>query len=263
MHPTLNIAKRAAHNAGNIMMRALNRLDTLNVTEKSQNDYVSEVDRMAEQEIVAILRKAYPQHGILGEEGGVQQASGSDEFQWIIDPLDGTTNYLRGIPHFAVSIALKHKNQITQALVYDPVKDETFMASRGNGAQLNDRRIRVTNRKTMEGALLGTGFPFRADQDVDLFIETLRVMMPQTAGIRRPGSAALDLAYVAAGRFDGFWEFGLNSWDMAAGSLLVQEAGGVVTDLKGGDDFLSNGNILAGNIRLHLLMMQRLAKVIP
>lgn len=255
MHPMVNIAVRAARNAGNVIIRSINQLDSLKVTEKSQNDYVSEVDYRAEQEIVRAISRAYPSHSILAEESG---ASGNSEFQWIIDPLDGTTNFLRGFPQYSVSIALKHRDRLEVAVVYDPLKDEIFSASRGEGAQLNDRRIRVTQRKQLNGALLGTGIPYRPDQDLDKYLDTLKVLIEGTAGVRRAGSAALDLAYVAAGRLDGFWEFGLKPWDMAAGCLLIQEAGGVVSDINGNSSHLETGNVLAGNINVHQQMLARL-----
>jgi myo-inositol-1(or 4)-monophosphatase len=259
MHPTLNIATRAARAAGQVILRSVNNIDTLNITEKQANDYVTEVDQRAEQEIIQVIRRAFPEHAILAEESGESEGN---EYQWIIDPLDGTTNFLRGIPQFSVSIALAHKGKLELGVVYDPAKDEMFMASKGNGAQLNDRRLRVTQRKTMRGALLGTGFPFRADQDMDLYLKTFKALTPDTAGVRRPGSAALDLAYVAAGRYDAFWEFGLNRWDMAAGAMIVSEAGGVVTDINGSDAFLKSGNVLASNIRLHEIMLKRLREVL-
>ncbi len=243
MHPMLNIAVRAARAAGNIIVRYANRLDELTVTTKEQNDFVSEVDREAEQKIIYTLRKAYPDHGILAEESG---ASGSaDEYQWIIDPLDGTTNFLHGFPQYSVSIALQHKGRLDQAVVYDPISQELFTASRGSGALLNDRRIRVTKQTSLSGALLGTGFPFKQPEHLDAYLEMFKALHKDTAGIRRAGSAALDLAYVAAGRLDGFWEIGLNPWDMAAGVLLVREAGGLVGDFGGGHDFMQTGNIVA------------------
>ncbi len=254
MHPMLNIAVRAARAAGKVIARALDHVDSLSVSEKSRNDFVTEVDRRAEQEIIRTIQRAYPNHAIMAEESGEQSG---DEFQWIIDPLDGTTNFLHGIPQFAVSIALRHRGRLEHAVIYDPVKDEMYTASRGGGAQLNDRRLRVSKRKTIKGALLGTGFPFREEQDLSLFLETLKAMVPDTAGIRRPGSAALDLAYVAAGRYDGFWEFGLKPWDMAAGVLLITEAGGMVSDFDGGDGFLDSGNILASNLKLHPILLSR------
>ena len=244
MHPTLNIAVRAARSAGNVIIRNLDRLDSLAVHTKDRNDFVTEVDRQAEQEIISTLRKAYPDHGILAEESGL---TGGDEYQWIIDPLDGTTNFLHGFPQFAVSIALRHKGRLEQGVVYDPLRQELFTATRGAGATLNDRRIRVTRRPSLEGALLGTGFPFKEQHHLDAYLDMFRALFPRTAGIRRPGSAALDLSYVAAGRLDGFWEIGLNIWDMAAGVLLIQEAGGLSSDFSGGHDYLESGNLVSGN----------------
>lgn len=247
MNPTLNIAIRAARSAGNVIIRNLGKLDTLAIHTKDRNDFVTEVDRQAEQEIIYILRKAFPGHGILAEESGFQEG---DEYQWIIDPLDGTTNFLHGFPQFAVSIAMRHKGRLELGVVYDPLRQEIFSASRGAGATLNDQRLRVTNRKTLEGSLLGTGFPFKSQQHLEVYLEMFRALFPQTAGIRRAGSAALDLAYVAAGRLDGFWEIGLSIWDMAAGVLLIQEAGGLCSDFSGGHDHLESGNIVAGNPKL-------------
>ncbi len=260
MHPMINIAIRAARRAGNVMLRAMDRIDTLRVEEKGRHDYVSEVDRQAEREIVHTIRRAYPQHAILGEEGGGQ---GKGDIRWIIDPLDGTTNFLHGIPHFAVSIAVEIKGRLAHGVIYDPVKNELFTASAGSGAQLNERRIRVSARPTLDGALLGTGIPFREDQSIDTYLATLRALIPNTAGIRRPGSAALDLAYVACGRFDAFWEFGLHDWDLAAGVLLVQEAGGIVSDFGGGDGYRKRGNVLCANPRLHERMLRILRQVLP
>lgn len=247
MNPTLNIAIRAARSAGNVIIRNLGKLDTLAIHTKDRNDFVTEVDRQAEQEIIYILRKAFPAHGILAEESGFQEG---DEYQWIIDPLDGTTNFLHGFPQFAVSIALRHKGRLEQGVVYDPLRQEIFSASRGAGATMNDQRLRVTNRKTLEGSLLGTGFPFKSQHHLEVYLEMFRALFPQTAGIRRAGSAALDLAYVASGRLDGFWEIGLSIWDMAAGVLLIQEAGGLAGDFSGGHDHLESGNIVAGNPKL-------------
>jgi len=244
MHPTLNIAVRAARSAGNVIIRNLGRLDSLAIHTKDRNDFVTEVDQKAEQEIIYTLRKAFPDHGILAEESGLREG---DDYQWIIDPLDGTTNFLHGFPQFAVSIALRHKGRLEHGVVYDPLRQELFTASRGAGAMLNDRRIRVTKRKSLDGALLGTGFPFKAQQHLETYLDMFRALFPNTAGIRRPGSAALDLAYVATGRLDGFWEIGLNIWDMAAGVLLIQEAGGLSSDFLGGHSYLENGNLVAGN----------------
>ncbi len=255
MHPMLNMAVKAARNAGNIIMRHLDRLERLTVETKGLKDYVSEVDRMAENEIIRVLRAAYPYHGFLGEESGAQAG---DDYVWIIDPLDGTTNFLHGFPHFGVSIALKYKDRLEQAVVFDPSRSELFTASRGGGAQLNDRRIRVSRVTELEYALLGAGFPFRSHDHMDAWIGTLKEFMLSTSGIRRPGSASLDLAYVACGRYEGFWEIGLNSWDMAAGALIIQEAGGLVTDFAGGHGYLESGNILAGNPKIHAEMLRRI-----
>ncbi|MCC6302330.1 MAG: inositol-1-monophosphatase [Gammaproteobacteria bacterium] len=253
MNPALNIAVMAARRAGGVMLRHLDRLGTLTVSNKSRNDYVSEVDRLAEEEIIRVIHKAYPEHGILAEESG--QRNGND-YQWIIDPLDGTTNYLHGFPQFAVSIALSHRGKVEQGCVYDPLREELFTASRGSGAFLNDRRIRVSGAKTLEGTLLGTGFPFKQQQHLDAYLEMFKVLHRESAGIRRAGSAALDLAYVAAARLDGFWEIGLNPWDMAAGALLIREAGGMVSDFRGGDTYHASGNIVGGNPKVFQAMLQ-------
>jgi len=261
MHPALNIAVRAARQAGNIIARSADRVDALVVGSKSKNDFVSDVDRLAEQEIINTLRKAYPHHAILAEESGA--TPGSDEFQWIIDPLDGTTNFLHGFPQYAVSIALMHKGRLDQAVVYNPISQELFTASRGGGAKLNDRRLRVTKRNSLDGALLGTGFPFRQQHLLDMYLATFKALHTDTAGIRRAGSAALDLAFVAAGRLDGFWEFGLSPWDMAAGVLLIQEAGGLVGDMGGGHDYMESGNIVAGNPKVFKAMLQQIRPHLP
>ncbi|MEO5342791.1 MAG: inositol monophosphatase [Gammaproteobacteria bacterium SHHR-1] len=255
MQPMTNIAVRAARAAGKIQMQYFNRLDSLTVTKKGPNDFVSEVDRASEQEIIQILRAAYPGHAILAEETGVQDGN---DYQWVIDPLDGTTNYLHGFPQFAVSIACRHKAELISGVVYDPFKDEMFTADKGNGAYLNDRRLRVSNRKGLDGALIGTGFPFRDQTHLDTYSEMFKAMISETAGLRRPGSAALDFAYVAAGRLDGFWELGLSVWDFAAGALLIREAGGTVTDISGGDKHMQTGNVVAGSIKVHSEMVRLL-----
>lgn len=260
MHPTLNIAVRAARSAGNIIVRALEHIDRLNVQTKSENDFVTEVDKAAEQEIIRTIRKAYPSHGFLAEESGKQSG---DDFVWIIDPLDGTTNYVHGFPQFAVSIALKHKQVLEQAVIYDPLRQELFTASRGRGAQLNDRRIRVTSRPGLKGALLGTGFPFKQQQYLDAYLAMFKDLFPKTAGIRRAGAASLDLAYVAAGRLDGFWEIGLNPWDMAAGALLIEEAGGFVCDFAGSNAYLETGNLIAANPKLLKPMLEKIQPHLP
>jgi len=261
MHPILNVASRAATQAGSIISRHLQQLDRLTVESKSPNDFVSEVDRIAEDTIIQTIRKFYPSHIIIGEESGI--TGHDDEYEWVIDPLDGTTNFLHGFPQFSVSIGVLHKGKLSHAVVFDPSRQELFTASRGAGAQLNNRRLRVTTQRTLEGSLLATGFPFRNFDYVDIYMETLKAFMTQTSGIRRPGSAALDLAWVAAGRVDGFWEFQLSSWDIAAGALLVQEAGGVVCDFAGGENFLNSGNIVAANPKLLAAMMKTLGPIIP
>jgi myo-inositol-1(or 4)-monophosphatase len=257
--PMLNIAVRAARAAGRIITRSHHRISDLTVETKRRNDYVSDVDRQAEAAIIDTLRRAYPDHGILAEETGTTGPEEA-EYRWIIDPLDGTTNFLHGIPHYAVSIALERRGRLELGVIYNPTNQELFTAERGGGAFLDNRRIRVSPRKGLEGALLGTGIPFRDDQNLERYLATLRALHGPIAGIRRPGSAALDLAWVACGRFDGFWEYGLHIWDMAAGVLLVREAGGVVIDNRGGDDFLASGNVICANPKLTHAVRQAIAK---
>lgn len=252
MHPTLNTAVKAARRAARIIVRSFDRTDTLTVGQKGFNDYVSEVDRAAEGEIIDVLRHAYPNHSILAEESGEH---GSDEYQWIIDPLDGTTNFLHGFPQCAVSIALRRRDRLEHAVVLDPFRDELFTASAGGGAHLNDRRIRVSRTRKLDQSLIGTGFPFRTMEHLDSALRTMKELLPRTSGIRRPGSAALDLACVACGRFDGFWETGLEPWDMAGGCLLIREAGGLVSDLDNGHRFMDSGSIVAGNPHIHPLLL--------
>ncbi len=254
MHPVLTIAKRAALSASRILLRHFDQLERLTVTEKRPSDFVSEADVQAEQEIIQILRKTYPNHGILAEESGEQ--SGQDESQWIIDPLDGTTNFLHGIPHFAISIAFRHKNRLEAGLVYDPIRQEMFTASRGEGAQINDRRIRVSGINTLENALLGTGFPFRHPRHQPAYLQFFNSLFGKCVEIRRAGAASLDLSYVAAGRLDAFWEMSLQPWDIAAGALIVQEAGGLVSDFSGGNDFMKSGHIVAGNPKVFKALLQ-------
>ncbi|MDP4535470.1 inositol-1-monophosphatase [Alkalimonas collagenimarina] len=246
MHPMLNIAIRAARSAGTIIARSCEQLDIVKSTEKSSNDFVTNIDQEAEQLIVQTLRKSFPGHSIIGEEHGNYGSQDSD-YQWIIDPLDGTSNFIRGIPHIAVSIALKAQGKLDQAVVYDPLRGELFTASRGRGAQLNGRRIRVGNRPDLTGAMLATGFPFKQKQHLNTYSAIFNSLFPAVADMRRAGSAALDLAYVAAGRIDGFWEMGLKPWDTAAGELLVREAGGMVTDFAGGNNHMKSGNIVAAS----------------
>lgn len=255
MHPSLNIAKRAALNAGKIILRYMDRLDRVQVSRKGPADLVSEVDMQAEREIVNTLRRIYPEHSIITEESG--KLSGDDNNQWLIDPLDGTTNYLHGFPHFAVSIAFLQRGKLEAGIVYDPLRQEMFTASRGRGALLNERRIRVRSLATLEGTMLATGFP-EGSRQAPQSVAVIDDLMAQGSALRRTGSAALDLAYVAAGRLDGFWEAQLHEWDMAAGALLVQEAGGLVGDFRGGYDFLRTGQIVAANPKLFKVLQTTL-----
>ncbi len=247
--PMLNIALKAARAACTIMNRASDNLASLEVHKKAHHDYVSEVDMACERTIIDILREAYPNHQILAEETGITGPEKS-AYQWIIDPLDGTTNFLHGFPQYAVSIALKRENEVIEAVVADPVANEVFTATRGVGAFVNGRRLRVSKRTQMAEALVGTGFPFRRTDDYDAFLKVFKEVAQSTSGLRRAGAASLDLAYVAAGRLDAFWEANLKSWDMAAGSLLVLEAGGLVTDFKGESDYLEKGQIIAGTPKI-------------
>jgi myo-inositol-1(or 4)-monophosphatase len=261
MHPTINIAMPAAREAGRIMLRNLHRLDQLNVTSKRPHDFVSDVDRMAEAEIIRGIRRVYPDHGILAEESG--SSGGREEHQWIIDPLDGTTNYLHGFPQFAVSIAYRHGGRLESGVIYDPLREEMFVSSRGDGAYLNDRRIRVSACLALSGALVATGFPYRDPQQAATSLDCLRLMMSRCQDVRIAGSAALDLAYVAAGRLDGFWESGLSPWDMAAGALIIQEAGGLVGDFHGGHEYLFQGDVIAGAPKVFKGIVQTLARMSP
>ncbi|MBK7793496.1 MAG: inositol monophosphatase [Betaproteobacteria bacterium] len=259
MHPMLSIAVKAARRAGNIINRGARELDLLTVTTKGPKDFVSEVDRQAEGAIVETLLDAYPDHAILAEEGTAKGANPEAENVWIIDPLDGTTNFLHGFPQYCVSIALAHRGQVTQGVIYDPVRNDLFTTSRGRGAFLNERRIRVSRRQHLRDCLIGTGFPFRDGAYLETYLRMMKTMIEQTAGLRRPGAAALDLAYVAAGFYDGFWEVGLNPWDVAAGSLLVQESGGLIGDLGGEGNFLHGGQVIAANPRIFAQMVTALA----
>jgi len=249
MHPMLNIAVRAARNAGNLIIRSLQHVEHLEVTTKGRNDFVSDVDRLAEQEIINAVHKSYPDHAILAEESGTHGNNDSDTV-WVIDPLDGTTNFLHGFPHYCVSIAVIVRGRIEHGVIYDPLRDEMFSASRGDGAKLNDRRLRVNQRKELKGSLLATGFPFKFPAHFPAYLATFNAVFPQVIDLRRTGSAALDLAYVAAGRVDGYWELGLEKWDLAAGALIIEESGGVVTDFAGGDQYYQSGNIVVGSLAL-------------
>lgn len=246
MHePLLNIAIQAARAAGDIIVRALDRPDKMNIQEKGLHNYVTNVDKQVEREIIAIIAKAYPQHSFLGEESG---QAGDHDGLWIIDPIDGTRNFIHGFPHFAVSIAYRYRNRLEHGVIYDPLRQELFTASRGKGAHLNERRIRVSTQKKLEHCLLGTGFPAYHSEAVQRkHLQVLQSVVPICGDVRRAGSAALDIAYVACGRLDGFWEMGLSIWDIAAGVLLVKEAGGLVCDNEGGEEYLRSGNILAAN----------------
>lgn len=259
MHPSINIAVKAARRAGQIINRASLDIDKIKVDLKQQSDYVTEVDRAAETAIIEVLREAYPDYGILAEESGLAGTAENAEYQWIIDPLDGTTNFIHGLPQYAISIALKHKNAIVGAVIYDTNRNEIFTASKGDGAYLNDKRIRVTKRSRLEEALIGTGFPYRMFAHIDAYLAIFRELAQKTAGMRRPGAASLDLAWVACGRFDGFWELGLAPWDMAAGSLLISEAGGLVGDFSGEADYLKTGNIVGGNPKIFAQLLQVIA----
>jgi len=258
MHPMLNTAVKAARKAGNVINRAARDLDQIKVETKRRNDFVTEVDRAAEAAVIEVLREAYPNHAILAEESGVSKGSQGD-FVWIIDPLDGTTNFIHGMPHYAVSIGLQVKGVMQQGVIYDPVKNELFTATRGGGAFLNDKRIRVSSRDRMAEALIGTGFPFRDNSFLERYLAMFKAVTMNCTGVRRPGAAALDLAYVAAGRFDGFWEIGLAPWDIAAGSLLVLEAGGLIGDLKGEGGYMESGEVAAGSPKVFAQLINVLA----
>jgi myo-inositol-1(or 4)-monophosphatase len=254
MHPILNVATKAAREAGKIINRASQDVGSLTVMTKDVNDFVSEVDRSAEETIIAILKDAYPTHGFFGEESG--KTNQEADSIWIIDPLDGTTNFLHNFPAYCVSIALQEKGVLTQAVIYDPVHNDLFTATKGRGAFLNDKRIRVANRAKLQSGLISTGFPFKDFTYLDTYLDIFKDMMKKTSGIRRPGSAALDLAYVAAGYSDGFFEMNLSAWDIAAGALIVQEAGGIIGDFEGNGSWLETGHIVAGNPKIFSQMLQ-------
>ncbi|HEY3731995.1 MAG TPA: inositol monophosphatase family protein [Steroidobacteraceae bacterium] len=261
MHPLVNIAVRAARRAGELIVRSLVRVESLQIASKGRNDFVSEVDRGAEREIIAIIRKHYPEHAILAEESG---SSGTSETVWIIDPLDGTTNFLHGFPQFAVSIAAQHRGRLEIGVIYDPMRQEIYAAARGEGAHLENHRIRVSRQRGLEGALLATGFPHHEDQRryMDAYFAMMRTLTMTTAGMRRPGSAALDLAYVAAGRVDGFWEIGLKAWDTAAGTILIREAGGRVGTLTG-EEYRLGANVVAGAPKVYEALIEAIAPHVP
>ena len=251
MHALLNVAVMAARRAGAVLIRNMVKLEKLKIEKKGHNDYVSEADRAAERAVIDVIHKHYPEHAILAEESGAQGDAGADTV-WIIDPLDGTTNYLHGFPVFAVSIGVQVKGRMAHAVVYDPLRQELFTATRGAGAQLDDHKIRVSGQNELEHALVGTGFPFRqADSELAPYLNMLGKVVKNTSGVRRPGAAALDLCYVAAGRLDAFWETGLAPWDLAAGSLIIREAGGIVSALDGGENYLDSGHVLCGTPKIY------------
>ncbi len=256
MHPMLNIAVRAARRAGSIINRAALDGSPLEVRSKRVNDFVTRIDRAAEEAIIETVRRAYPEHGFLAEESGASQPD--SEYRWIIDPLDGTTNFIHGFPQYCVSIGVEHRGSLAHAVIYDPVKNELFTASKGRGAFLNDRRVRVAKCLKLQDALVGTGFPFKELTRLDRYTAQLKTIMQSSAGVRRAGAAALDLAYVACGRLDAFWELGLAPWDMAAGALLIQEAGGLVADPEGEDGFLESGDICAATPKIFSALLQAL-----
>src|SRR5687767_13731097 len=256
MHPMLNIAVRAARKAGSIINRAALEGGGYEVRTKRMNDFVTKVDTAAEEAIIEIVRKAYPDHAVLAEESGV--AEGSAEYQWIIDPLDGTTNFIHGFPQYAVSIGIKHREALAHGVIYDPVKNELFTASKGGGAFLNDRRIRVSKCLRLGDALVGTGFPFKEVERIDLYSKQLKNLMQKSAGVRRAGAAALDLAYVACGRLDALWELDLSPWDMAGGVLMIQEAGGLVGNVQGDDGFMESGEIACATPKIYPTLLQAL-----
>jgi myo-inositol-1(or 4)-monophosphatase len=260
MHPMLTTAVKAARKAGSIITRSSVDLDRLTVHRKQHNDFVTEVDHAAEEAIISTLREAYPSHAFLGEESGASKAAEGAEFLWIIDPLDGTTNFLHGFPQYCVSIALRHKGVLQQAVIYDPNRNELFTATRGAGAFLNDRRIRASATDKFEDALVATGFPFREFAHFEEYMRMFGEVTRRCAGVRRPGAAALDLAWVACGRVDGFWEMGLSPWDMAAGALLVREAGGLVGDFTGSEGFLESGRIVAANSKVFSALLQAIGR---
>lgn len=260
LHPMINVAVKAARAAGAIINRAALDVESVRVSQKQVNDFVTEVDQASEKTIIETLLGAYPGHAIWAEESGKAHGAQDSEFVWIIDPLDGTTNFIHGLPIYCVSIALAVKGKIEQAVVYDPTRNDLFTATRGRGAYMNNRRIRVAKRNRLQDCLISTGFPYRVDDNIKHYLSLLGDMLPRTAGIRRPGAAALDLAYVAAGFTDGFFELGLQPWDVAAGSLLITEAGGLVGNFSGEANFLEQRECLAANPRIYGQMVGLLGK---
>ncbi|NNM58309.1 MAG: inositol monophosphatase [Legionellales bacterium] len=261
MHPYLNTAFAAVRKASSLMLTAQRDIKTLEVTEKGLYNFVTEIDKKSEQIIIEAIQKAYPSHGILAEESGYQENSNDSEYLWVIDPLDGTKNFIHGFPHFCISIAVKQAGRLEHALIYDPIRDELFTASRGTGARLNDQRIRVADCPSFEGALLGTAIPTPEKPHFRDYMNGFSRIYGHTSGLRQCGSAALSLAYVAAGRLDGHWETGLAEWDIAAGALLIKEAGGMVSDLQGAETYLQTGNVVAGSLKIFKGILRALASV--
>ncbi|MNS82115.1 Inositol-1-monophosphatase [compost metagenome] len=251
MHPMLNTAIKAARRGAAVINRASFDLDRVVVTEKQHNDFVTDVDQAAEQAIIEVLSKAYPDHAFLAEESGASANSHDEnEYQWIIDPLDGTTNFIHGFPQYCISIALAHRGVVTQAVIYDPVRNDLFTATKGAGAYLNEKRIRVTKLDRISNALLGTGYVAGSARALDEYLKMYQIMAERSQGVRRAGSAALDLAYVACGRLDGFYEKGLKPWDIAAGALMITESGGIVGEFSGESDYLYKGDVIAASPKI-------------
>jgi len=257
MHPMLNIAIRAARSAGKIIMQGTEQLDKVETQQKGVNGLVTSIDIAAEEAIIAVVKKSYPDHGFICEESGIQ-GNANSEYQWIVDPLDGTTNYIKGIPHFCVSIALKVNGKTEQAVVFDPIRDELFSATRGQGSQFNTYRTRVTKAKDLKGTVIGVAFPFNTPSYKETYLSIFTEMYDDVANVRQSGSAALDMAYVAAGRLDGFFEIGLKPWNTAAGELLVKESGAIITDFTGGHGYSSTGNIVAGNPKVVKALLSKI-----
>lgn len=253
MHPLVNIAVKAVRSASKIIVRAVDRLDTIQIEEKSPNNFVSEIDKLAEQEIIRIIHESYPNHAVLGEEGG---SSGSSDYTWIIDPIDGTTNFLYGNPHFCTSLGIKYKNRIEHGVIYDHLRHELFTATFGAGAFLNDRRIRISEQKYIAKSIIASSFGNKNSKDIETYLKILAVLLPNVASTRRTGSAALDLAYTACGRTDGFLGINLALWDMAAGVLIIQEAGGIINDFNGKHNYLTTGSLIGGNQNIVKALLQ-------
>jgi myo-inositol-1(or 4)-monophosphatase len=261
MQGHLTIAVRAARRAGDLIVRSMKSNRPVDVVSKEWNELVTEIDMRAEEDIKETIRRSYPDHAFLAEESG---QSGDSEFVWIIDPLDGTTNFIHKFPIFAVSIALQVRGQLEVGVIYDPMRQELFTATRGGGAHLDDRRIRVSGTAQLKDSLIGTGIPYRENvKHMDAYLAMLKSVVENVSGVRRPGAAALDLAYIAAGRFDGFWELGLQPWDIAAGALLIQEAGGIISSVRGDAHYLETGNVIAGTPRIHQALSALLDPLLP